>query len=141
LNWYFINEDPLTILLPLLTQHVFNVLISIYSGGRLGYDGNFSELLGFSYSCFTVLKLSVKAILALLDVLSGKTSFAAALGVGTVLGGSSIVVQAAKGDSGWAFDDGDQADQYEIDCFECCEGCGECCKACVECCDLGSERP
>ena len=151
-NWYVITNDPLTMLLPLLTQHIFNVLISFYAGGALRFDFNAMEFLGFLYSCMKVAVSIVNAILALVDVLTGTTTFAAALGVGTSFGAMArreTSRKKRKKDSSFSSDLDHELYSLNVHgcpggeccnaCEECCNACEECCNACEKCCDVCDE--
>ena len=138
-NWYLIQDDPFSILLPLITQDIFNIMIKIYQGRQssstISIAESSIELFGFVKSCVMILLAIAKALVSMIDVVTEKQTLCA------VVTGSALLLIIADPTGSELLDDFLDFDDNACECEECGEDCGdlgECCGDVGECCgDVG----
>ena len=139
INWYLIQDDPFSILLPLITQDIFNLMIKIYQGRTSSTESitaTGTELFGFVKSCVMILLAIVKALMSMIDIVSGKATVCA-----VITGGSALLLVGDPTETGVGESFGVNNSECKCDCggdggegCEGCEGCGGCDDDCCYCC-------
>lgn len=113
-NWYLIQDDPFSILLPLITQDIFNLMIKIYqntNGSTISIADSGIEFFGFLKSCIMILLAICKALLSMVDIVSGKATLCA------VVTGSALFVSTSADDFfGDYTNDQCECEECELDC-------------------------
>ena len=118
-NWYLIQDDPFSILLPLITQDIFNIMIKIYQGRQSNSTSSLAEssieLFGFVKSCVMILFACAKALVSMIDVVTEKQTLCA------VVTGSALLLIIADPTGSGLLDDFLDFDDNACECEECGE--------------------